>query len=291
MIHSVYASTPFKFVVCGSPYYIHADLASQHSYPLNRMINGQMAEAQQGFAVLEDVDEATFRRFVEWAYKGYYKAADFELDATISPSTVPSDQKECETTGRTEGHPPDDLSAGELDQPGPSTESPTELGSEIFKQGKKARKSKTSRELRESFLRREYTIRREVISIPQTRPSRGVHEDYTEVFLSHARLYVFAEKYDIQPLKTLALEELHRTLAVYNLHRQRTGDIIALLRYVYANTVVSTRGGEDLRTLLKDYVGYEMSTLMKDKEFGELMLEDGGALLRDFMKAVAKRLT
>jgi hypothetical protein len=111
------------------------------------------------------------------------------------------------------------------------------------------------------------------------------------VFLSHARLYVFAEKYDIQRLKTLALEELHRTLAVYNLHRRRTGDIIALLRYVYANTIVSARGGEDLRTLLKDYVGCEMNTLIKDEEFSELMLDDGGALLRDFMKLVVKRLT
>jgi hypothetical protein len=91
------------------------------------------------------------------------------------------------------------------------------------------------------------------------------------VFLSHARLYVFVEKYDIQPLKTLALEELHRALAVYNLHRQRTGDIIALLRYVYANTIVSARGGEDLRTLLKDCVGCEISTLIKVEEVSELI--------------------
>jgi hypothetical protein len=166
MIYSVYASTPFKFLVCGNAYYIHADLASHHSHPLDRMINGQMAEAQQGFAVLKDVDEGTFRRFVEWAYKGYYKAADFELDATISPSPVPSDQKECETIGWTEAPSLDDLPTEELSQPVPSTESPIDLDWEIPKQGKEAR---TSRELKESFLRREYTIRREVISIPLTR--------------------------------------------------------------------------------------------------------------------------
>jgi hypothetical protein len=280
-----------KFIIRGTPYYIHTDLVSHHSRPLDRTINGQMAEAQQGFAVLEDVDEGTFRRFLEWAYKGYYKAADIELDATIPISPVPSDQKECETTGWTEGHPSDDIPAEELNHPTLSTEPPEDLDWEIPKQRKKARNPKTSRALKESFLRREYTIRREVISIPQTRANRGAHEDYTEVFLSHAQLYVFAETYDIQPLKTLALEELHRTLAVYNLHRRRTGDIIALLRYVYANTIVSARGGEDLRTLLKDYVGYEMSTLVKDEEFSELMLEDGGALLRDFMKVMAKRLT
>jgi hypothetical protein len=94
-----------------------------------------------------------------------------------------------------------------------------------------------------------------------------------------------------QPLKSLALEELHNTLAIYTLYRRRTGDIVALLRYVYANTGVITRGGDDLRTLLRDYIGYEMGVLMKDKEFQDLMLEDGGPLLRDFMKMVAKRVT
>jgi hypothetical protein len=34
---------------------------------------------------------------------------------------------------------------------------------------------------------------------------------------------------------------------------------------VYANTLAYAKGGEDLRTLLKDYIGYEMSTLIKDE--------------------------
>ena len=89
-----------------------------------------------------------------------------------------------------------------------------------------------------------------------------------------------------QPLKTLAFEELHSTLAVYTLYHERTGDIIALLRYVYANT----SGGEGLRTLLSDYVGCEMRVLMKDEEFKDLMIENGGPLLQDFMKMVIKRI-
>lgn len=61
------------------------------------MINGQMAEAQKGFAVLEEVDEGTFERFIEWAYKGYYTAADFESKASSPPSPA-SFSNECETT-------------------------------------------------------------------------------------------------------------------------------------------------------------------------------------------------
>lgn len=90
-------------------------------------------------------------------------------------------------------------------------------------------------ELKASFIRHEHTVRQGIISLPPARANRGANEDYTEVFLSHARLYVFADKYDIQPLKTLALEELHDKLATYTLYRGRTGDILALLRYVYAS--------------------------------------------------------
>ncbi len=257
---------------------------SRHFNPLDCMINGQMAEAQKGFAVLEEVDEGTFERFIEWAYKGYYTAANFDLEASSPPSPVPSNKEECETTEWMQKPSADASTADEA----PELAIDEDWG--YFKQGKKSQKAKVRQELKESFLHREYTVRREVISIPPTRANRGVNENYTEVFLSHAHLYVFAEKYDIQPLKTLALEELHNTLALYTLYRRRTGDIVALLRYVYGNTVVPERGGEDLRTLLRDYVGYEMSVLMKDEEFKNLMIEEGGSLLGDFIEMVAKRI-
>lgn len=42
--------------------------------------------------------------------------------------------------------------------------------------------------------------------------------------------------------------------------------------------------------LLGDYLGYEMSDLMKDGQFKVLMVEDAGPLLEDFKKMVAKRI-
>ena len=80
------------------------------------------------------------------------------------------------------------------------------------------------------------------------------------------------------------------TLASYTLYTERTGDIVALMRYIYANTGEPVAGVEDLRTLLTAYMGYEMDVLMKDKAFKELMFEDGGALLGDFMGVVEKRI-
>ena len=85
---------------------------------------------------------------------------------------------------------------------------------------------------------------------PQPRPNKDQAEDYFEVFLEHARLYVFADEYDIQSLKVLAMKELHTSLTVFTLHQQRTGDIVSLLRYIYEKTDETRADVEDSRTLM-----------------------------------------
>ena len=143
----------------------------------------------------------------------------------------------------------------------------------------------------ESFVSRRAILSNELSGFPRARSNVNPSEDFTEHFLSHARLYVFAEKYDIQPLKILALECLQDQLGRFELFKERTGDIVTLLDYVYRNTGESTPGLEDLRTLMRHYVGYEMVTLMKDKDFRTVMFEDEtGGLLADFMSMVAKRV-
>jgi len=261
------------------------------------MINGPMAEAQKGYAVLEDVDKGTFERFLEWGYKGYYKAADFAIEA-ISPPPVPRKKKKRESTTVIGGEVHSVTTAPELHDDVElagrgelRSDWDKWLGNPKMKKGKDAEATqKTTQELKKSFLRRKYTVRRDAIGIPPARANRGELENYTEVFLSHARLYVFAEKYDIQALRTLALEELHHILTLYTLYRCRTGDIIALLRYVYANTRMPEAGDEELRILMRDYMGHEMSVLMQDEEFKDLMIEDEGALLGNFMEMVALRI-
>ena len=155
-----------------------------------------------------------------------------------------------------------------------------------YKKGKKLKKTDPS----EAFKSRTYTSRRDSIGTPSPRPNKSAQENYTDVFLSHAQLYVFAEKYDIQSLKTLALEELHATLVVYTLYDVRTGDIIELLRYVYANTRKPQEGVDDMRSMISQYVGSKMDVLMGAAEFGELIIQDGGDLLHDFMRAVSTRI-
>lgn len=284
------------------------------------MINGGMAEAQRGFAVLDGVDEETIRRYIEWAYKGYYTAAHFRQVHQRSLKKVSTKEKgeEPEKVEFIDTFAGDAAFEGVIMEPSLSwlPEPDVELLQDNLRSRKQQKSSKKSpgafhyhnftptendkhhqtsknkRELKESFLKYDYRVRRDTITLPPTRGNLGPLEDYTDVFLSHARLYVFAEMYDIQILKQLALEELHSTLANYTLYDSRADDIIALLRYVYANTSSEEgdSGGQELRKLLTDYMGCEMGILTKSGGFKDLMFEDGGDLLGDYMKMVALRI-
>lgn len=318
---SIYTSAPFKFVFDGNPLYIHAELVSRHSKPLDRMINGYMTEAQSGCAVIEDIDEGTFVRFIQWAYNGYYEAGEFKIDSPRADSAPSKGQmgrepymkKLAPTAEVPDQEVPIPEESGEelrfvedivevISEEDRDYSSRREHSRGLTKSTKWEKKgikrgyirtgtlSASRRVLKESFIKRSPSVRKEAISICPPRHNQASNEDYTEVFLSHARVYVFAEKYDIQLLKALALDELHGTLQNFDLHPERTGDIIALLRYSYANTGETADGVEDMRTILRHYVAFEMDTLMKDNDFGDLMIEDGGALLGDFLKMVEQRI-
>lgn len=91
----------------------------------------------------------------------------------------------------------------------------------------------------------------------------------------------------------LALDELHATLAIFTLYPERTGDIIDLLQYVYANTQPRgpREGVEDMRTLMTEYVGFEMDVLLENYDFRCIVIENGGDLLADFITMVGRRIS
>ena len=243
------------------------------------MINGHLSEAQQGFAILEDVDEGTFVRFIRWAYNKDYPAPEHTLveDNSETSAQRPTPESSKDTYW---GLNDDDDWSGWSSKKG--------------KKKKNTGHSSSSKgSLRESFITKYDSSswgHSVDASIPGPRGNRAPEEDYSEVFLGHARMYIFAEKYDIQPLKTLALLKLHNTLSIYTLFPERVGDITTLLKYVYANTAEAVDGSEDIRTMLAHYIGCEMETLIKDGEIKDLML-DNGDMLGDFLKMFASRVS
>ena len=357
------------------------------------MINNDMLEGKQGFATLEDVDQGTMTRFIEWLYRGYYHAAAPKpVPKPEQPKEDPDGQKAEEGSGTSSlfnfGNPKPTFSGvdatealrgafsapstsetpraifGEITPaattaPGPrpgawslfgsagSTqvlqssinantpatnerserdalraevaarraidnsvpqwqgpnpfgtpgEGTNNLGASTTSERNSSPSGVTedrSQHAKERFIRRKYNVRQTVKSLPLPRQQNALQttheEDFSEVFLCHAYLHVFADKYDIQTLKVLALEELHATLAVFTLHQERTGDILNLLRYVYKEAPEQANEMEDLRTLMTQYVESEFVTLVKDETLGTYLSEDNGEFLEDFLKILRRRL-
>ena len=111
-------------------------------------------------------------------------------------------------------------------------------------------------------------------------------ESHHNVFLSHVRLYIFAETWLITKLKNLALGNFCETLKLFHLYPARTDDIVRLLEYVNDER----HGGNEMRTLLMDYVGYEMDTLIDDEKFAEVVRKNERGLVKDFLKVVKRRI-
>ena len=287
---NVYTSTPFKFIVEGKAFYIHAALVLHHSKRLARMMNGDLSDVEEEHAILKEVDAGTFGRFAEWVYKGYYTWGGV-INRSLDESTS---EKSLEDNGESEKR-----MESPSDRPGPTGQGssvgfvpPPRVESKNWKASYLNPSAEVSarKQLKDFLEQPKAVVRPENPGVTIPVPNQSPQEDYTEVFLSHARLYVFAEKYDVQTLKQQALENLRASLVVFTLYKERTGDIIALLRYVYANTSEPIDGVEDLRTLLTHLMGYEMETLMQDKELQALLLANKGPMLADFLRMVGERM-
>ncbi|KAF3770549.1 hypothetical protein M406DRAFT_336207 [Cryphonectria parasitica EP155] len=61
-------------------------------------------------------------------------------------------------------------------------------------------------------------------------------EDYTGVFMCHAKLYVLGDTYDIPQLRQLSLHRLYVTLREFTLYPSRFNDLATLAQYIFDNT-------------------------------------------------------
>lgn len=123
----------------------------------------------------------------------------------------------------------------------------------------------------------------------QTPENKNAEEDYTGVFLCHARLYNFSCRYHCDALMPLCLRKLRMTLSGYQLHQERVGDIVHLIRYVYHHTTELDRSFDRLKSLIIDYVVCHLEKIMKDADFLHLLQEEG-PLAKDLMTKTLERL-
>ncbi len=250
-------------------------------------MNGPMTEAQKRLATLDDVREDTFSLFCQFAYIGDYEtpSCDNLENASSEASGALAISDALATTSVAPAEP-----APDLEPPAPLDELQFDWGGGYGRSGKKSKKLSRKASLRESFEKQEYrpTVSGQLfVDACSIQANGGPEEDFTGVFLAHARLYALAEKYGVEDLKELVLHKIHKTLVSFTLHETRIGDVIELAQYVYSTENIPDRDQQvdALRALVVLYMVCEMDALSGSEKFLSL-LECGGSFVRDFwMKA------
>ena len=293
-------SSPFFTFFIGEeakPMAIHTALVADQSLALRTLVTGSMKEAQSREATWKDVDEDTFARFAQFVYTGDYSPTSHTLcgpgideanpavglrEVINSPS--PGLAASMEGIQNSDSSPitPDDL----YDNWG-----------RRMPQKKKSSKrdvlerveQKQSQPL--SFHDRVYplpTCSAYLTKISKARANTSAIEDYTPIFLGHARLYTLADEYGVNTLKSVVLYKLHATLCLFTPYEARYGDILELLRFTYDHTPARAQL-DPLRELVTQYIA-QQATPVIDTEQCLSLVAKGGPLARDLFAMLLRRL-
>ncbi|MCJ1238868.1 hypothetical protein MMC14_006859 [Varicellaria rhodocarpa] len=232
---------------------IHTTLVAEQSAALQSLVNGAMKEAQDGRAEWEDVAVESFIHFAEYVYTGDYTLIYAINEAETSQGISAEDQM---IPTPAEEPASAQIRYSQRDFDGDLVWEPAILANRIIEVDerpfedytngfgmKKDRKSKKGMPLRPGYRSRFHDLvyPLPLVSLhssqtPEPLPNVSPIEDYAPVFLGHARVYVFAEKWVIEPLKAIALNKLHEALRNYTRYEARCSDIIELVKYTYDNT-------------------------------------------------------
>ncbi|KAI2620645.1 hypothetical protein GGS26DRAFT_303592 [Hypomontagnella submonticulosa] len=264
------ASKPFRFLVGPDKkeFQMHSELVARMSKPLDTLVKGEWEEGKKEAAEWPEIDEGTFVRFCEFAYTGDYKAADPFEDIPTPPE---EDEPTVEVVAARPVLTPHSLV---------SKKKPKKM-TETF-EFPLSSPSPSRNTMRQQF---RDAIGDEPDKRPKEEPNTDPLTNYSEVLLSHARLYTLADYYNIEELMGLCVRKLHRTLKVFNLHQgARVTDVAQLIDYAYKNT--ANRGDEQdkLRSLLATYAACNIEELWPNTYFQDV-LESG-----DVSKAIIGQL-
>lgn len=289
------------------PLKIHEGLVKNLSQPLHAMMTNGMKESIDRKARLKDVDPQTFAIFAEYAYSGAYRLHPVgeqtgDFDESLHAPKVAQFCKRCggsyklspishcctrcsqyaEENAEYCIHCTDQLESDEEIESATCSECYEPL---THAQAFVCRKYHTDT-MEHDELRKYLTALR-----PPDRPSSQL--------IAHARLYIFADRYLIESMKSLCLHKLHRDLTSFKLTNDTADELFALLQFTDNNTesyvvmdnedpVTDPGMGKELRDLVVAYAVLQAESLVKYAHF-KTMLVDGGSLLAEFTCLLASR--
>ncbi|KAF1970789.1 hypothetical protein BU23DRAFT_581912 [Bimuria novae-zelandiae CBS 107.79] len=231
-------------------------------------MNNGMAESAMRCATLDDIEVSYFSRFCEYAYRGDYTVPPCEDNQEKGND----DSWEFSTAGKRKKE-----SKKAVPDVPPEPQCEPQVSSRTM--------------FRALFYSKNHLVDCSPIAtiLQSFEPKANVFpwQNFTPVFLAHARLYCFAHMRLIAPLKALTLNKLHKTLSNFKLYADRVGDIVKLARYAYLNQDLPSRSKDgtldDLKKLVVEYVVCEIDVIGKHDVFVEYM-EEGGEFVGDFWK-------
>jgi hypothetical protein len=254
-----------------------------------------LSESKTRSAELPDIEPEDFVRFLEYAYRANYTVPSWTQDESVKAvSEIEEHEPPPIELVNEEPLPPPELPHDEVPQW--SFEAPAMHESSSYPANLKKKKKgprSTGAILRSSFQRRTYLWEQAPDAILRAsyepKPNTDATQDFTPVFLAHARLYTFANMRLVDSLKDLTLDKLHKSLVGFQLYPERVRDVVELVRYAYDNGPDRTEHGvlNDLRHLVVEYVACEVEIVGTDKEF-KALLEEGGEFVGDFWGLVSK---
>lgn len=101
-------------------------------------------------------------------------------------------------------------------------------------------------------------------------PSYEPDEDYTDIFLCHARVYFFAKQYGISNLGGFSLLKLVHALKSFNICAESYSEINQLFRYICERIAEKENQKDDLYLMVWLYAACKVEDLWKSAEFREL---------------------
>lgn len=107
-------------------------------------------------------------------------------------------------------------------------------------------------------------------------------------FLAHAKIYVFASRYLINPLREQCLKSLHRDLCSFSLNKETASYLLDLLEYIYEQTNRQEPDGcYSIRILVILYISCEVQTLVENTRFRDI-LDEHGEMASDLVLELVK---
>jgi hypothetical protein len=282
---------------------VHSSAVAATSGPFRALVNGDLVEAKERSAELKDVEPADFVRFLEYAYYRDYTPPTCIHDDSANnvarwPELLVAEEPSPEEP------PLEDIPEAVPEAP-TEEESASESPAAVYhwshtafstsNKKNKGKKTDSMSTLRSMFHLRTYTGGKapnaDMLKEFEPKSNSSADQDFTPVFLAHARLYTFADMRLIHPLRSLALDKLHKTLTGFQLYNQRVGDIVKLARYAYDHGPDRSTEGtvNSLRQLVVEYMACEVETVGKHEDF-KAFLEEGGEFATDLWEIVFKYL-